>query len=125
MGGVVGGVLALFGVWGWSGDGPPARNLLVVLALATVYVVAMVALVAAVALSTARVDGNDLCFAFCGVTYRKIPLASIHGYDRPLAPRLAVRILCGSSWYVSTGLLDQDQLAALLRSSGVAEKDAA
>ena len=104
----------------WSTNGPPDLKLAAVLFLATLAVVATAAAAVAAAVTTARVDGANLRFAFGGIPVRTIPLAAVRGYQR-LFGRGSVRIIYGSSWYCPNGLLDHDRLVDLLRAHGVAE----
>jgi hypothetical protein len=124
LGSVLGVGLSLVAVWIWSGDEPASRKLAAVLLLATLGIMLTLALAIAAALTTARVDGGILRFAFCGIAVRTIPLNTIRGYERLFGRGSSVRILYGSTWYCPNGLLDSDQMVDLLRSHGVPETNA-
>ena len=114
--------MLLFGPWVWLGDQPRSEKLAAILLLVSFGIVVTMGAALAAAVTTARVDGDQLKFTFCGIPVRTIPLHLIIGYEQVFRRRGSIVILYGASWYCPNGLFNHAELEKLLESHGITEK---
>jgi hypothetical protein len=126
LGGLSFGIGALLGLAMWLFVHDTTRTKIAV-EIALLMVLAMIVLAAAVAAAStvARVQDGSLDFFFCGMRMRSFAVDGSTTFDLHKIGRLEVlRIQRGPESYVPNGALDKDALVDLLRTNGVAERQA-